>query len=83
MDYQQHATVKLKRRLSPSAAIEPPDILSQLLRSENRGEGLTPDEVMFNSMLSINAASETMATTLTGVVNNLVQNPESLSTLEA
>jgi hypothetical protein len=34
-------------------------------------------------MLFINAASETTATALTGLVNNLVQNPQSLSTLEA
>jgi hypothetical protein len=34
-------------------------------------------------MLFINAASETTATALTGVVNNLLQNPESLLTLEA
>jgi cytochrome P450 len=82
MDYRQRATEKLKRRLSPSAAIDRPDIVSQLLRSEDRGEGLTPDEVVLNSMLFINAASETTATTLTGVINNLVQNPEFLSTLE-
>ncbi|KAF2115522.1 cytochrome P450 [Lophiotrema nucula] len=82
MDYRQRAAAKLKRRLSPSSTIDRPDIVSQLLRSEDRGEGLTPDEVMLNSMLFINAASETTATALTGVVNNLLQNPESLSKLE-
>jgi cytochrome P450 len=82
MDYRQRTAAKLKHRLSPSTAIYRPDIVSQLLRSEDRGEGLTQDEVMLNSMLFINAASETTATALTGVVNNLLQNPESLSTLE-
>lgn len=82
MDYRERAAAKLKRRLSPSAAIDRPDIVSRLLRSEDRGEGLTPDEIMLNSMLFVNAASETTATTLTGVVNNLLQNPESLSSLE-
>jgi cytochrome P450 len=41
MDYRQRAVAKLKRRLSPSAAIDRPDIVSQLLRSEDRGAGLT------------------------------------------
>jgi cytochrome P450 len=62
--------------------VDRPDIVSQLLRSENRKEGLTPDEVVQNSMLFINAASETTATTLTAVANNLLQNPKSLSALE-
>jgi hypothetical protein len=44
MDYSQRAADKLNCRLSPDAAIERPDIVSQL-RSEDRGEGLTPDEV--------------------------------------
>jgi cytochrome P450 len=83
MDYSQRAADKLKRRLSPDAAIERPDIVSQLLRSEDRVEGLTPDEVLLNSMLFINAASETTATTLTGVVNNLLQNPRSLTELKS
>ncbi|KAF2830934.1 cytochrome P450 [Ophiobolus disseminans] len=82
MDYVQRSTEKLKRRLSPEANIKRPDFVSQLLRSEDRGEGLTPDEVLQNSMLFINAASETTATALTAVANNLVQNPESLSALE-
>ncbi|KAF2001344.1 isotrichodermin C-15 hydroxylase [Amniculicola lignicola CBS 123094] len=82
LDYRRRATAKLQRRLSPNAAIDRPDIVSQLLRSEDRGEGLTSDEVMLNCMLFINAASETTATALTGLVNNLLQNPESLSKLE-
>lgn len=81
-DYHRRAAAKLKRRLSPVAAIDRPDIVSKLLRSEDREEGLTTSEVMLNAMLFINAASETTATTLTGVVNNLLQNPESLSALE-
>jgi cytochrome P450 len=81
-DYCQRSAEKLKRRLSPEAAIERPDIVSQLLRSENRKEGLTPDEVLLNSMLFINAASKTTATTLTAVANNLIQNLISLSALE-
>jgi cytochrome P450 len=82
MDYSQRSAEKLKRRLSPEAAVDRPDIVSQLLRSENRKEGLTPDEVVQNSMLFINAASETTATTLTAVANNLIQDPKSLSALE-
>lgn len=82
MDYRQRAEAKLKRRLSPDSTIDRSDIVSKLLRSEDREEGLTPDEVMLNSMLFINAASETTATALTGLVNNLLQNPESLSKLE-
>lgn len=83
MDYRQSASAKLKRRLSPSTAIERPDIVSQLLRSDDREEGLTPDEVVLNCMLFINAASETTATALTGVINNLILNPKSLSLLES
>jgi cytochrome P450 len=83
MDYRERAAAKLKRRLSSSAAIERPDIVSQLLRSEDQEKGLTPEEVLLNTMLFINAASETTATTLTGVVNNLLQNSESLSALES
>lgn len=82
MDYSKRSAEKLERRLSPSAAIDRPDIVSQLLRSKDHREGLTPDEVVLNCMLFINAASETTATTLTGAVNNLLQNPKSLSTLE-
>jgi cytochrome P450 len=83
MNYRQRSAEKLKRRLAPEANIERPDIVSQLLRSEDRRDGLTPDEVLMNSILFINAASETTATTLTAVANNLVKHPESLATLEA
>lgn len=81
-DYRHRAAAKLKRRLSPSSAIDRPDIVSQLYRSEDRKDGLTSDEVTLNCMLFINAASETTATVLTGVINNLLQHPESLSKLE-
>lgn len=82
MEYVQRSTEKLKRRLSPDAAVKRPDIVSQLMRSEDRGDGLTQDEVVQNAMLFINAASETTATTLTAVVNNLLQDPGSLAALE-
>jgi cytochrome P450 len=82
MDYRQRSRAQLERRLSPSSAINRPDIVSQLLRSEDRKEGLTPEEVLMNSMLFIQAASETTATALTGVFNNLIQNPASLRELE-
>ncbi|KAI9708933.1 MAG: hypothetical protein M1820_003627 [Bogoriella megaspora] len=81
-DYRQRSAAKLERRLSPNSAIDRPDIVSQLLRSEDRAEGLTPDEVTLNCMLFINAASETTATVLTGVINNLLQNPDSLLKLQ-
>jgi cytochrome P450 len=81
-DYRQRAAAKLERRLL-STDIDRPDIVSRLLKSKNRNEGLTPDEVLLNSMLFINAASETTATTLTGAVNHLLSNPKSLSKLEA
>lgn len=82
MDYGQRSAAKLKRRLSSKDAADRPDIVSQLMRSEDRDEGLTSEEVLLNSMLFINAASETTATALTAVVNNLLQNPASLSKLE-
>lgn len=82
IDYRKRATAKLERRLQSSAAIDRPDIVSQLLKSEDRDEGLTPDEVLLNSMLFINAASETTTTTLTGVVNHLLRNTSSLLKLE-
>lgn len=81
-EYRQSATEKLKRRLGRSPPASRPDIVSQLLRSDDRTKGLTPDEVVMNSMLFINAASETTATALTGVFNILLQNPESLTELE-
>lgn len=80
MDYRQRAAAKLDRRLK--SQVDRPDIVSQLLRSGEDQEGLTHDEVVVNAMLFINAASETTATTLTGVFNHLVQNPSSLSLLE-
>ncbi|PSN67771.1 isotrichodermin C-15 hydroxylase [Corynespora cassiicola Philippines] len=82
MAYRQSATEKLNRRLSPDTVIDRPDIASKLIRSEHPEQRLTPDEVTLNSMLFINAASETTATALTGAINNLIQNPESLSALE-
>lgn len=82
VDFRQRSRAQLERRLSPSSAINRPDIVSQLLRSEDRKEGLTPDEVLMNSMLFINAASETTATALTGVFNSLIRNPETLEKLE-
>ncbi|PVI07279.1 cytochrome P450 [Periconia macrospinosa] len=83
MDYSQRSAEKLKRRLASKDSIDRrPDIISQLMRSEDRDEGLTSQEVLLNSMLFINAASETTATTLTGVVNMLLQNPASLAKLE-
>jgi len=82
MDYRQRSEAKLKRWLSPGSAVQRTDIVSMLMRSTDRHEGLTLEEVTLNCMLFINAASETTATVLTGVVNNLLQNPESLSKLE-
>lgn len=82
MDYRQRSRAQLERRLDPSSSINRPDIVSQLLRSEDQKEGLTPEEVLMNSMLFIQAASETTATVLTGVFNSLVKNPDSLKELE-
>jgi cytochrome P450 len=81
MDYRQRSAAKLKCRLESDSASHRPDIVSKLLKSEDRDEGLTPEEVMLNSMLFINAASETTATVLTGVINHLIQDPECLSKL--
>lgn len=81
-DYRKHAAMKLKRRLSPAAELDRPDIVSQLLRSEDRGECLTSEEVMLNCILFINAASETTGTALTGAFNHLIHNPASLSALQ-
>ncbi|KAF2650799.1 isotrichodermin C-15 hydroxylase [Lophiostoma macrostomum CBS 122681] len=81
IDYRDRSAAKLKRRLESESADDRADIVSKLLRSEDREEGLTSDEVLLNSMLFINAASETTATVLTGVVNHLLQNPASLAEL--
>ncbi|KAL1597930.1 hypothetical protein SLS60_008418 [Paraconiothyrium brasiliense] len=80
MDYRDRATAKLNRRLK--STVDRHDVVSQILKSEDHTEGLTPEEVLLNSMQFINAASETTATALTGIVNHLLQNPEALSKLE-
>ena len=80
-DYRDRATAKLNRRLN-STTVDRYNIVSQILKSEDHTEGLTPNEVLLNSMQFINAASETTATALTGIVNHLLQNPEFLSKLE-
>jgi cytochrome P450 len=80
-DYRDRATAKLDRRLNSTAAADRQDVVSQILKSENHAEGLTPNEVLLNLMQFINAASETTATILTGIVNHL-QNPTSLANLE-
>ncbi|KAF2011846.1 cytochrome P450 [Aaosphaeria arxii CBS 175.79] len=82
MDYRQRSTEKLERALR-SNDTDRQDIVSQLLKSNERSEGLTHEEVLLNSMQFINAASETTATTLTGVINHLLVNLDSLSKLEA
>jgi cytochrome P450 len=82
MDYRQRSAEKLERRLQSDPAAERSDIVSKLMRSEDKEEGLTKDEVLLNCMLFINAASETTATVLTGAVNYLLQNPRSLEQLE-
>lgn len=81
-DYSDRAKAKLDRRLNSTTAADRHDVVSQLLKSEDHTEGLTPDEVLLNTMQFINAASETTATVLTGVVNHLLQNSKSLSALE-
>lgn len=56
--------------------------MSRLLRNEDNKQGLPTGEVEVKSMLFINAASETTATTLIGMFDHLVENPTSLSKLE-
>ena len=80
MDYHKRSTEKLNRRLASDT--NRPDIVSQLLKSDDGKDGLTPEEIRLNCMLFINAASETTATTLTGAVNSLLQNPASMSKLQ-
>lgn len=81
-EYRARAKAKLDRRLNSTTAADRHDVVSQILKSENHTEGLTPDEVLLNLMQFINAASETTSTTLTGAINHLLQNPKSLSKLE-
>jgi cytochrome P450 len=81
-DYRDRATAKLDRRLNSPTAADRQDIVTQILKSESHTEGLTPGEVLLNLMQFINAASETTATVLTGVINLLLQNPTSLAKLE-
>lgn len=81
-DHRQRSEAKLKRRLSPTYKPDGADIVSKLVRSDDREQGLTYDEVTLNSILFINAASETTATVLTGVINNLLEQPESLFKLQ-
>jgi cytochrome P450 len=81
---QEHfalATDKINRRLN--LEMSRPDILSHVKINDNGADGLTIPRVHATSVIFIIAGSETAVTTLSGITNYLVKNPDKLALLKA
>lgn len=80
-DHFQHIKDKIQRRLNYE--LDRPDIMSHIIKAKDGLQGMTEGEVNTTMMLMAVAGSETTATTLSGILSNLVNCPEKLATLTA
>ncbi|TGO73048.1 hypothetical protein BELL_0396g00070 [Botrytis elliptica] len=79
MEHWNLAVEKINRRLERETPR--PDIISLIKRDEDGKEGLTIQELQATASVIIVAGSETTVSVLSGITNNLVNNPEKLRIL--
>lgn len=79
LEHEQQVKERVRRRMNYE--MDRPDVFSPVLAANRNGKGLTQDEIDITFSGLITAGSETTATTLTGTMNYLVQDPRSLGLL--
>ncbi|KAM7203470.1 Cytochrome P450 [Naviculisporaceae sp. PSN 640] len=78
-EHDQQVKQRVRRRMNYE--MDRPDVFAPILAAQKNGNGMTQDEIDITFSGLVTAGSETSATTLTGTMNYLVQDPRVLGLL--